>query len=103
MEQAAAVLAAAQSAGAVLLLEGNPPTVRDSARLPAAVLTDIDVHRRTIAVLFKGDHCRSCGRPIDWHRDGVAFADRTAAHVTCYEHAETVRQAARAHPFGRTR
>jgi hypothetical protein len=32
-----------------------------------------------------GDACRHCGRPVDWRRDGVAFADGSGAHLACYE------------------
>ena len=41
--------------------------------------------------MFSGDHCRRCGRLIDWRRDGVAFADGTGAHLACHEEAEVTR------------
>ena len=100
MARAAAILAAAQAAGAVLLLEGSRLKVRRSARLPATVKADLDVHWRTVAALFAGDHCRHCGRPIDWRRDGVAFADRTGAHLACYERAEAACHTAAVEPPG---
>jgi hypothetical protein len=99
MERAAAILVAAQTAGAVLCMEGNKLKVRNSVRLPAAVRADLNAHWRAVAALFSGDHCRCCGGLIDWRRDGVAFADGTAAHVLCEDrwHAELARrQAARA-------
>jgi hypothetical protein len=85
MERAAAILVAAQAAGAVLSMEGSKLKVRNSVRLPAAVRADLDLHWRTVAALFSGDHCRYCGRSIDWRHDGVAFADDTGAHTACYE------------------
>jgi hypothetical protein len=63
----------------VSFCDQGSPKVRNSVRLTAAVRADIDLHRRTIAALFKGDHCRYGGRPIDWRHDGAALPDRTGA------------------------
>ena len=93
LEQAAAILAAAEAVGAVVLIDGNKLKVRNSILLPSSVRADVDGNWRALAELFKGDHCRCCGRLIDWRRDGVAFADHTAAHIACYERAEAARQA----------
>jgi hypothetical protein len=99
MERAAAILVVAQTAGAVLCMERNKLKVRNSVRLPAAVRADLDAHWRAVAALFSGDHCRYCGRLIDWRNEGLVFADGTGAHVACEDrrHAELARrQAARA-------
>jgi hypothetical protein len=70
LEQAAAILAAAEAVGAVVLLEGNKLKVRNSILLPSSVRAGVDGNWRALAELFKDDHCRCCGRLIDWRRDG---------------------------------
>jgi hypothetical protein len=96
MVKAAALLAGIHAAGATLLMEGNKLKVRASVRLPSAVKAELDVHWRSVAILFSGEHCRHCGHPINWRHDGIAFADSTGAHISCYEHAERARPVANA-------
>jgi hypothetical protein len=59
---------------------GHPeyPDSPTGKTLPPPTRPDLDA-------LLRGDVCRCCGRPIDWRRDGVAFADNTGAHIACYE------------------
>jgi hypothetical protein len=41
------------------------------------------------------DRCRYCGSPVLWHGPGgLVFDDGSTGHLTCYEAAETERQAA---------
>jgi hypothetical protein len=93
---AVGLLAEAAAAGISLRLEPDG-TVHLTATTPppASLLDGLRAHRDEIVALLRGDACRYCCGPIRWSEPGgLVFDDGRAAHVHCYDRAETARQAA---------
>jgi hypothetical protein len=91
---AAAALALAHEAGVRLWVDeaGRLKVVGRPEEVPAEVLAALRQHRAEVLELLTGYRCRYCGRRVTWNEPGgVPFADGTAAHVSCYDHAEIAR------------
>jgi hypothetical protein len=62
------------------------------ARVGPELLARLRGHKPAVIAIATGAACRFCRALVDWREPGgIAFADRRAAHVTCYERAEVER------------
>jgi hypothetical protein len=86
-----ALLREARTTGITLRLAGD--TVKVGGALSPEFLARLRAHKLELAELLQGDRCRYCSGPVRWAEPNVlAFADRMAAHLVCYEQAEVSRQ-----------
>jgi hypothetical protein len=89
---AASVLKEATSLGITFSVHGGLIQWKAARPPPDDVLGRLRAHKPELIEILAGDRCRYCGERIARLGPvGVVFADRTAAHVACFEQAEAER------------
>lgn len=80
------ILRAARSSGLAVTATGTGLRLRGEHPPTAELVALIRAHKTELVEILTGHRCRECGEAIVWRRPGaVAFADGTAAHLTCHE------------------